>query len=235
MIIKKYNNFITDKIVEKKTIQFINDEISESEFITFLQQEIVNESIIDVVKNKIINVLSSFLNKAKEIGFKIFEKLKSILNWIIDKINTFKQKNPIFYKVLTITIIIVVILIISTSTAHAATTGQPIPVDKIDMAIGLLRKLSIEESINMFDASKAIAYLVDLRDGTIELPEIGQRSVDMANAALKTVDTIGNQASSKNDTVLMDSCLSLMERGREVLSAVVEKIGSTEKVKLIFK
>jgi hypothetical protein len=235
MIIKKYNNFITDKIVEKKTIQFINDEISESEFITFLQQEIVNESIIDVVKNKIINVLSSFLNKAKEIGFKIFEKLKSILNWIIDKVNTFKQKNPTLYKVLTVTIIIIVILIISTSTAHAATTGQPIPVDKIDMAIGLLRKLATEDTINTFDAGKAIAYLVDLRDGVVELPDLGQRTVDMANAALRAVENIGKEATAKEDTALMEACLSLMERGREVLSAVVDKIGSTEKVKLILK
>jgi hypothetical protein len=235
MRIKRYNNFITDKVVEAKTIAFINDEISESEFINFLQQEMINESIVDVVKNKIINVLSSFLNKAKEIGFKIFDKLKSILNWIIDKVNTFKQKNPTLYKVLMITIIIIVILIISTSSAHAATSGQPIPVDKIDMAIGLLRKLATEESINMFDASKAIAYLVDLRDGSVQLPELGQKTIDMADAALRAVDNIGSEAIAKEDSALMDACISLMERGREVMSAVVEKIGSTEKVKLVLK
>lgn len=235
MRIKRYNNFLTDKVVEAKTIAFINDEIPESEFINFLQQEMINESIIDTIKNKIINVLSSFLNKAKEIGFKIFDKLKSILNWIIDKVNTFKQKNPTLYKVLMITIIIIVILIISTSSAHAATSGQPIPVDKIDMAIGLLRKLATEDAINMFDASKAIAYLVDLRDGSVQLPELGQRTIDMADAALRAVDNIGSEAIAKEDGTLMDACISLMERGREVMSAVVEKIGSKENVKLIFK
>lgn len=235
MRIKRYNNFITDKVVEAKTIAFINDEISESEFINFLQQEMINESIVDVVKNKIINVLSSFLNKAKEIGFKIFDKLKSILNWIIDKVNTFKQKNPTLYKVLMITIIVITILIISTSSAHAAISGQPIPVDKIDMAIGLLRKLATEDVISNFDASNAIAYLVDLRDGSLELPELGQKTIDMADAALRAVDNIGSEAIAKEDSALMDACISLMERGKEVMSAVVEKIGSTEKVKLVLK
>lgn len=239
MRIKRYNNFITDKVVEAKTIDFINDEISESEFINFLQQEMINESIVDVVKNKIINVLSSFLNKAKEIGFKIFDKLKSILNWIIDKVNTFKQKNPTLYKILMITIIVITILIISTSSAHAAISGQPIPVDKIDMAIGLLRKLATDDVISMFDANNAIAYLVDLRDGSLELPELGQKAIQIAESALKAVDNIGSEAIAEEDGSLVNYSISLMERGREVISAVIEnieKIGSSEKrVKLIFK
>jgi hypothetical protein len=231
MIIKKYNNFITDKAVQRKTKQFINDEISESEFITFLQQEIVNESVIDVVKDKVINVLSSFLSKSKEVGFKIFEKLKSILNWIISKLKTFKQKNPTLYKIITVTVIVSVILFISTASLHAAVNGNPIPVDKIDMAIGLIKELIKSGDLSDFDGSRAIAHLVDLRDGKIDLPEVGQRAINIANSALNTVERISTEENSQ----ISDASLSLIEKGKQVLSVVVEKIGPTEKVKLIYK
>jgi hypothetical protein len=234
-VIKNYKDFFKSRDIDEKTIKFINGDLTESQFISYLNEEIINESVIDTIKTKIINILGSFINKSKELGFKIFDKLKSILNWIIEKLENFKKKNPTLYKVITITVIIVVIMIISTSSAQAAISGNPIPVDKIDMAIGLLEKLRATDSVDFFDGAKAIAHLVDIRDGSIDLPDLGPRAIEIANAAIKSVEKIGSEAVQTGDKTTIDTCLSLMEKGNSVLSAVIEKIGPTEKVRLIYK
>jgi hypothetical protein len=236
--IKDYTSFIeTNKSkVDNYTIKFINSEISESDFINYLNNEYkINESLIDRISDKILDVLFTFLIRAKEIGFKIIDKLKSVLNWVIKTIENFKKKNPVLYKIIVITIIVIIILIISTSTAHAAVTNTPVDVDKINMAIGFLQKLRTEGSIGMFDSGKAIAYLVDIRDGNMQFGEINQSVLDIANSAIRSIEVIGKDATQTKNENLVRICIDFMNKGREVLGAVLTKSDSTETIKLIYR
>jgi hypothetical protein len=229
--IKDYKSFIKSNSsnLDSYTIKFINSEISESEFINYLDNQYsINESLIDKINDKILDVLFAFVSKAQEIGFKILNKLKTIINWIIEKVKNFKKKYPIIYKILVVTIITIIILIVSTASAHAQKTGTPIPTEKIDMAIGFLEKLRSDESISAFDSGKAITHLIDLRDGKIDLPEIGQRAIDIANSAIASVERIGKEAKATNNESLMKTCIDFMKKGQEILSVTWSKSGSTE-------
>ena len=233
-IIESFENFTENNKLDKHTLLFLNDNISDKDFFNYLENDSINESLYNI-KEKLLNVISTIIIKAKQIGFKIFEKFNSVIRWIIGKLNSFKNKYPRLYSVIRITIIISIILIISISSVYASSTGNPIPIDEIDMAIGLLRELPQNDGLTIFKANSTIAYLVDLRDGKLDLDGIAQESINIANAALKTVTKLKSEAIAQDNHKMMDICMDLMDKGKEVLSAMVEKTDSTTRVTLKYK
>jgi hypothetical protein len=227
----QYKNF------NKVTLDFIDNKITESEFITYLDNEVLNEGIIDSIKDffsgfkqKVIDILWSFLTKSYEIGFAIFDKINIFIKWLFSKINSFADKHPTLWRVMIITIVILILLIVTASSAHAQSSQQPIPLAKINMAIGWLD--SIRDGKDPMLVNKAIAHLVDLRDGHMELHNLGDSAIKMSDAALSTVDKIMSEAKTSTDSSFFRFCTDLIQRGSDYIGAAYTKSGGFENVKL---
>ena len=221
--------------LDEVTIDFINGRISESEFKDYINTDILNESVMSYVKDKIINVLYSFLVKASEIGFSILNKFKSFFSWFIGIISKWKEKHPTLYKVIIITVIIIILLMVSASSAYAQSKGQPIPESEINVAIGWLDLIKGKTDLDVLEVNKAIAHLIDLRDGNIEIDGLGEKALQIAESALETSNKMIVDAKSdldKGDESTAKMCLNLMERGSEYISAIYSKGDTKEVIKL---
>jgi hypothetical protein len=221
--------------LDEVTIDFINGRISESEFKDYINTDILNESVMSYVKEKIINVLYSFLVKASEIGFSILNKFKSFFSWFIGIISKWKEKHPTLYKVIIITVIIIILLMVSASSAYAQSKGQPIPESEINVAIGWLDLIKGKTDLDVLEVNKAIAHLIDLRDGNIEIDGLGEKALQIAESALETSNKMIVDAKSdldKGDESTAKMCLNLMERGSEYISAIYSKGDTKEVIKL---
>lgn len=221
--------------LDEVTIDFINGRISESEFKDYINTEVLNESVMSYVKEKIINVLYSFLVKASEIGFSILNKFKSFFSWFIGIISKWKEKHPTLYKVIIITVIIIILLMVSASSAYAQSKGQPIPESEINVAIGWLDLIKGKTDLDVLDVNKAIAHLIDLRDGNVEIDGLGEKALKIAESALETSNKMIGDAKSdldKGDESTAKMCLNLMERGSEYISAIYSKDDTKEVIKL---
>jgi hypothetical protein len=232
----QYKNF------NKVTLDFIDNKITESDFINYLDNEILNEGIIDSIKDffsgfkqKVVDIFWSFLVKAYEIGFAIWDKLNTFIKWLFGKINSFKEKHPTLWKVMIITIIILIILIVTASSAKAQTTGEPIPLAKINMAIGWLDNVKSQGGQDQMLVSKAIAHLVDLRDGQMDIHGLGDGAINMADAALTTASRIMDEAKTSNDNTFFKFCVDLIQKGSSYVSAAYTKTGGFENIKLAVK
>lgn len=221
---------------------YLTDQLSESLYFSYLDS--VNESlfsdIITGVKSKIIEFYWKALEVGLKIGFKILEKVKSITGWIIGKIKSFKEKNPVLWKVLVITILVLLLLIISCGVAHAAVTGQPVDEKYINIAIGFLQDMNEHgkiESYTDLDVSKSIAYLIELKGrGQVlqtDSTQFGQMAVDLANVAIKSARTIAED--SKTDTKVLNWCIDLLQRGEKFVSYEIIKNSAGETVRLYTK
>ena len=221
---------------------YLTDQLSESLYFSYLDS--VNESlfsdIITGVKSKIIEFYWKSLDVGLKIGFKILEKVKSITGWIIGKIKSFKEKNPVLWKVLVITILVLLLLIISCGVAHAAVTGQPVDEKYINIAIGFLQDMNEHgkiESYTDLDVSKSIAYLIELKGrGQVlqtDSTQFGQMAVDLANVAIKSARTIAED--SKTDTKVLNWCIDLLQRGEKFVSYEIIKNSAGETVRLYTK
>lgn len=221
--------------LDKVTSDYCSGIITESEFINYLD-EVINEGLGDwlkSVKQKIVDMFYTFVLKAYQIGLAIYDKVSQFIKWLTEKISSWREKHPTAWKVIIITIIIIVIFIVTASSAKAATTGTPIPTVKIDMAIGWLDNLkSGGEGGDPMILNKAIAHLMDLRDGHVDIPNLGSEAVNMANAALRTVDQI-TSSSSEGDPQFYQFCVGLIERGRDYVEAIYTQGGGIEKIKLV--
>lgn len=238
-MVYKFQDFKNFDLV---TLDFINSSISENEFIDYLNSEVINESIIGNVKSffssikeKVLDILYSFLAKSYELGFSIFDKFNTFFNWIVSKIKSFKDKHPTLYKVIIITLVVMIILMVTASSAKAQVSGVPITKGKIDMAIGWLDYLKSEGKADTMEVHKAIAHLVDLRDGKIDIPNLGEKAINMADAALKTSQTMIDKVKDTNDSNLMKFCVQLMEKGQTYLQAIYSKSDGFENIKLAMK
>jgi hypothetical protein len=238
-MVYKFQDFKNFDLV---TLDFINNSISEKEFINYLDSEILNESIIgDVksffssIKEKVLDILYSFLAKSYELGFSIFDKFNTFFNWMISKIKSFKEKHPTLYKIIIMTMIVIIILMVTASSAKAQVSGTPIPKGKIDMAIGWLDYLKSEGKSDTMEVHKAIAHLVDLRDGKVDIPNLGEKAINMADAALKTSQAMIDKAKETNDSNLMKFCVQLMEKGQTYIQAIYSKSAGSENIKLAMK
>ena len=233
---KQYKNF------NKVTLDFIDNKITESDFITYLDNELLNEGIIDSIKDffggfkqKVVDIFWSFLTKAYEIGFDIWDKLNTFIKWLFGKINSFADKHPTLWRVMIITIIILIILIVTASSAKAQTTGQPIPLAKINMAIGWLDNVKSSGTQDQMLVSKAMAHLVDLRDGQMDIQGLGDGAIKMADAALHVANKIMSEAKTSNDSSFFKFCIDLMEKGSNYIDAAYTNSGGFENVKLAVK
>lgn len=230
-------NFNQYKQLDQITLDFCDNKIQESEFINYLNSEILNENIISDFfsgfKQKVVDIFWSFVVKAYETGFVIFDKVNTFIKWLFSKINNFKQKHPTLFKVIVITAVVLIILIFTASTAKAQTSGQPVPVAKINMAIGWLD--SIKEDKDALLVNKAIAHLIDIRDGKIDMPGLGDGAIKMANAALNTVNKIVADSKTETNPAFFKYCVSLIERGNDYISAIYSKAGNFESIKLAIR
>lgn len=232
----QYKNF------NKVTLDFIDNKITESEFITYLNDEVLNEGIIDSIKDffsgfkqKVVDIFWSFVVKAYEIGFAIWDKLNTFIKWLFGKINSFADKHPKLWRVMIITIIILIILIVTASSAKAQSTGQPIPLAKINMAIGWLDNVKSTGTEDSMLVSKAIAHLVDLRDGQMDIQGLGDGAIKMADAALTTAGRIMDEAKTSNDNSFFKFCVDLIQKGSDYVGAAYTKTGGFENIKLAVK
>ena len=230
---KQYNN------LNKITLDFIDNKITESDFINYLNDEILNEGIIDSIKDffsgfkqKVVDIFWSFLTKAYEIGFAIFDKVNIFIKWLFGKINSFADKHPTLWRIMIITIVILIILIVTASSAKAQTSGQPIPLAKINMAIGWLDNVKSSGTQDQMLVSKAMAHLVDLRDGHMDIQGLGDGAIKMANAALTTAGRIMDEAKTSNDNSFFKFCVDLIQKGSEYVGAAYTKSGGFENIKL---
>ena len=233
---KQYKNF------NKVTLDFIDNKITESDFITYLDNEILNEGIIDSIKDffggfkqKVVDIFWSFLTKAYEIGFAIFDKVNVFIKWLFGKINSFADKHPTLWKIMIITIVILIILIVTASSAKAQSTGQPIPLAKINMAIGWLDGVKSQGTQDQMLVSKAMAHLVDLRDGHMDIQGLGDGAIKMADAALNVATKIMDEAKTSNDNSFFKFCVDLIQKGSEYVGAAYTKTGGFENIKLAVK
>jgi hypothetical protein len=252
--IKKFESFVLsqDFTLDKTTINFIEGKISEDKFIEYLDSDVLNEGIVDSLKGfyvkfkeKAFDVLMTFIKKASKIGFAIFDKMKKFVNWIIDSLSKWKKENPKEYKVIIITLIIVILLIASASTAHAQTTGSPVSVAHMDVAIGYLKELKNTGAYTSGEDNwlKSMAYLIDLRDGTLSTPlaDFGDQAVTSAKEAIKIAGKMIDEGLITKNKALMDKCLSLMDVGSEYVRVIWTKsrsllgTGSKENIRLVVR
>lgn len=233
---EQYKNF------NKKTFDFIDDKITESEFIEYLNNEIANENILSSVKDffggfkqKVIDIFWSFLVKSYQVGFSIFDKVNTFVKWLFDKINSFSKKHPTLWKIMIITIVILIILMVTAASAKAQTSGTPIPKAKLDMAIGWLDYLKTTGKGDTLEVNKAIAHLVDMRDGKIDIIGLGQKAVDLSQAALNTAQKVMDDAKTSTDNNLFKMCNDLIQKGSEYINVIYSKADGFENVKLFMK
>jgi len=224
--------------LDPTTIDFIDGKINESTFRQYVELEVLNESVMTYVKEKIINVLYSFLVKASEIGFSILSKFKSFFTWLFETISKWKEKHPLLYKVIIITLIIIILLLVSASSAHAQSKGQPIPESQLDLAIGWLDLIKGKTDLDALEVNKAIAHLVDLKDGNIEITGLGDKALQIADSAIQTSGKMIEDARSgldKGDESTAKMCLNLMQKGADYVSAIYTKTDTGEVIKLGIK
>ncbi len=219
------------------TLSFITGKISESTYTKSLNGSLTEGVFFDDLKEKIMGGLYVFLTQASKIGFKIISKLKSLVRWIWNKVKSFKQSNPSLYKAIVITLLIMTLLIISASAVHAQTTGQPIDVDQINIAIGFIKDMEEHGGIKNttgLDINKAIAYLIKLRDtqGVVDSSDVqvfGSESVKIANGAIKAAESIASDArAGGEDSGVYKYCLDLMEKGSQYVTYVLDKSKSID-------
>lgn len=229
--------------LDKTTIKFIDGSITESQFIDYLNTEVYNEGVMDdlkgfvtKLKTKFTDIFYTFIKKAAENGMIVFNSFKSFINTILDSLSKWKNDNPVLFKVIIITAMVVILLIVSAGTAHAQTTGTPVSVAHLDTAIGYLEKLKsiggVEDNLQVM---KAMARLIDLRDGVVDIPldQFGKESVAMAKSAMTVTGDMIDQAASSQDKEAMNKCFDLMDAGAKYVDVVFKKAGSTESIKLI--
>ena len=220
---------------------FLQDKISEETFFNYLDS--LNEDLFDFlkwIKQKVVDVFWTILTESVIIGFKILQKVKSIFSWIINKIKSFKEKNPVLFKVLVITILVILILIISGSVAYAATTGKPIETEYINLAIGLINDMK-EHGYNVsdLDVAKTTAYLIKLRDagGVINPNDISAFGQDAVTLAHKSIDLAGKLVldSRGGDKATLHYCIDLLEKGEKLIGYEYQKLETGENIKLFSK
>jgi stage V sporulation protein SpoVS len=134
-----------------------------------------------------------------------------------------------------ITIVILIILIVTASSAHAQTKGEPIPLGKINMAIGWLDNVKSSGTEDPMLVSKAMAHLVDLRDGHMDIQGLGDGAIKMADAALNTASRIIAESKTSTDSSFFRFCTDLMQKGSEYVGAAYTKSGGLENIKLAVK
>ena len=230
--IKTYEQFINEAFksndIDVKTQMFCEGRISEIEYYEYL-----NEGIIDDIKNwvrdvavytfdwfeKLGNVLLTLLKNVIKFGITIGEKIIGAIKWILNWINDWADKHPTAWRIIIITVIIFIVFIVCASSAHAQTTGGDPPVTLINISIGFLKENMRghlnDDSIRM----KAIAYLVDLKNGTSHDPSVyGKDAIDLAKQAMESMPKMARSDSGISSEKIQD----LVSKGAEITKYFIE-------------
>ena len=136
-----------------------------------------------------------------------------------------------------------IILIVTTAVASAQSTGTQPSTYTINESIGLLENLHKSGYIDDNTIyMKAVAHLVDMKDSTINIQNVGKEAIDLSDIAVKTVVKMNSEAKAASltgDNSIMDHCIQLMEQGAKFVTASYEKVmsagGGYENIKLGIK
>lgn len=172
------------------------------------------QNINDGVRNLSLTILSK--------GLTCWNTLVTFVEGMLDKAKNLKEKYPVVYRTILITALLLILFFMLTS---AGVSGQPIPPEKINAAIGLVEE--IQKSGNYADKvddsvfSKSIAYLMELKRGnTIQVGDqakkIAENSIELIDDMIKTTKDVKTTDVDKNET--MEVLLSLAEKGAKYVS-----------------
>jgi hypothetical protein len=237
---------LNDSVLQNNTKLYCEGKITDTEFFVYL--DALNEGWLTDMKNwvveKVLKVLYAILQQAVKIGSVAITKAISAIKYILDKLNTFADKNPVLWRAIIIGIILFIMLIVSAASAKAATTGSPIDPNIINAAIGKIQELGKSTDADNILIQKAMAYLIDIRDGHQEISNelYGKKAMDIANHAVNTINslkstsekTVGSdeQAAALN---FIDYIKNYVKAGADYVGAEITKQGSDIKVNLQHK
>lgn len=214
--------------------QFIYNYITESQYIHSLNM--INEGVFSKISNTIVSKITtglfSFLNSAIKIGFKIINKIMTFINWILGTIKSFKEKHPTIFKLIIIATIVILLLVLTCCVAHAKTTGNPIDVNQIDIAIGYIKDMQENYGIKgmtSLDVNNAIAYLIKLKNNngavsTTDVATFGEETIKLANGGIKAANAIIQDAKNEgSDSPMFKYCVDLMKKGSQFVSYTIKQ------------
>jgi hypothetical protein len=136
------------------------------------------EKLNDGIKNLMFTML--------EKGFKALDSFKKFFKVVIDKVISFKEKNPVVFRTVMITLVLLVLFFVLCSAA-ASTDKRP-PVAVINAAIGFLHDINAKGDSNIDNSIllKAQAYLFELKKSGTEL-NVGEEAIKAANGAIDII------------------------------------------------
>jgi hypothetical protein len=224
--IKTFEQFINDAFksnnIDIKTQMFCEGRISEIEYYEYL-----NEGLFDDFKNwlsdvafytfdwfqKLGNVLLTLLKNVAKFAINIGEKVIGAIKWIFNKIKDWAEKHPVAFRVIVITIIVFIILIVCCASAYAQSKGGPPPSPFINTAIGWLRDLNPKDGGDPTVRMKAIAWLVDLKNGTTHDASVyGAEAIQLAKVSMKTAA----EGIKPDSGISPEYLMGLAEKGSEI-------------------
>jgi len=233
--IKNYETFINENNSKDFTILYLEGMIDYNEW----EQEFdkLNEGkIVDYIKTKIVPVLQNLVKKIKTAGQKALNVIKKIFNTI----KSFANKNPRLFKII---VLMLVLLIIGVVTASAATVsgGDPsdIHLNITNAAIGLLENITNSDNNldisfqNLHGVMDAKAYLIDLRDGTIDDPvKISEHAKWIVENAYEKVGELIEEEDAKNLDTLKTIGENVVEYVRTATELIIKKSNGVQSITL---
>lgn len=229
--IKQYQDFLNENLndnigYDKSTLLYLEGNITYEQWET--EFDVLNEGkISEYFQNKIMPVLNTIKDKIKTIKDKGIKLLQKIYNVI----KGFANKYPVFFKFV---VILIVILLITISTASASTTGGPAESSAgletiLSNAIGFLDSVDVNQDI--MEVLKAKAYLVDLKDGVLDNPQmVTDQAKQIADAAVNSIKTLNKSG---------DLPQSFYDIGKNIIdysyNVIKNASGSIEQINLISK
>ena len=200
---------------------------AEQELLHILEQidEIsINEGLIgdwfERVNDGIRNLMLTMLEK----GMKALDSFKKFFKVVIDKVISFKEKNPVVFRTVMITLVLLVLFFVLCSAA-ASTDKRP-PVGVINAAIGFLHDINAKGDSNIDNSIllKAQAYLLELKMSGTEL-NVGEDAVKAANGAIDIIqqDIQEFNKSGGTDQTTANYLMKLAEQGARLVSYKIKE------------
>jgi hypothetical protein len=174
------------------------------------------ERINDGIRNLMLTML--------EKGMKALDSFKKFFKVVIDKVVTFKEKNPVVFRTIMITLVLLVLFFVLCSAA-ASPDKRP-PAGVINAAIGFLHDISVkgDSSIDSSVLMKAQAYLFELKKSGTEL-NVGEDAVKAANGAINIIqqDIQEFKKSGGTDETTANYLMKLAEQGAKLVGYKIKE------------
>ena len=103
------------------------------------------------------------------------------------------------------------------------------------MAIGWLDNVKSSGTEDSMLVGKAMAHLVDLKDGHMDIQGLGDGAIKMADAALNSANKIMSDAKTSTDSGFFKFCNELIQKGSEYVGAAYSKSYGSENLQLVVK